>query len=70
MYSELLNYEPIGWVLENMKSSRPPIEAEIGRELFKFIRNVIVHFPFFDRWDDVWVERAILHGVIGMKKEE
>ena len=61
VYSELLNYEPIGWMLENMKSSRPPIEAEIGRELFKFIRNVIVHFPFFDRWDDVWVNQSLVN---------
>jgi len=26
VYSELLNYEPIGWVLDNMKTSRPPME--------------------------------------------
>lgn len=61
VYSELLNYEPIGWVLENMKSSRPPIEAEIGRDLFKFIRNVIVHFPFFASWDDVWVNQSLVN---------
>lgn len=61
VYSELLNYEPIEWVLENMKSSRPPIEAEIARDVFKFIRNVIVHFPFFDSWDDVWVNQSLVN---------
>jgi hypothetical protein len=61
VYSELLNYEPIGWILDNMKTSRPPMEAEIGRELFKFIRNVIVHFPFFDSWDDVWVNQSMVN---------
>jgi hypothetical protein len=61
VYSELLNYEPIEWVLENMKNSRPPIEAEIARDVFKFIRNVIVHFPFFDSWDDVWVNQSLVN---------
>ena len=61
VYSELLNYEPIGWVLETMKTSRPPKEAEIARELFKFIRNVIVHFAFFDNWDDVWVNQSVVN---------
>ena len=33
VYSELMNYEPLRWVLENMKISRPPMEAEIAKEL-------------------------------------
>ena len=61
VYSELLNYKPIGWVLENMKTFRPPMEAEVARELFRFIRNVIVHFPFFDSWDDVWVSQSVVN---------
>ena len=61
VYSELLNYEPIKWALENMKTSRPPMEAEICSALFKFIRNVIIHFPFFDSWDDVWVNQSIVN---------
>lgn len=61
VYSELLNYEPISWVIENIKSLRPPMEAEIGSELFKFIRNVISHFPFFDSWDDVWIKKSIIN---------
>lgn len=61
VYSELLNYEPLRWVLDNMKITRPPMEAEIARELFKFIRNVITHFPFFDSWEDVWVNKALIN---------
>ena len=41
VYFELLNYEPLRWVLENIKISRPTMAAEIARELFKFIRNVL-----------------------------
>lgn len=36
IYSELLNYEPIKLAIEQLKTSRPPMEAEIGSELFKF----------------------------------
>lgn len=61
VYSELLNYEPIKWMLERMKKYRPPMEAEIGSELFKFIRNVIIHFPFFDSWDDIWINQSIIN---------
>lgn len=61
VYSELLNYEPLRCVLENMKISRPPMEAEIARELFRFIRNVIIHFPFFDSWDDIWVNQSLVN---------
>ena len=61
VYSELLNYEPIKGTIENIKKSRPPMEAEIGSELFKFIRNIITHFPFFNSWNDVWVNKSIIN---------
>jgi len=35
------------------------MEAEIASELFKFIRNVVTHFPFFDSWDAVWVDQSM-----------
>ena len=59
VYSELLNYEPIEWILEDMRKSRPPMEAEIASELFRFVRNVIMHFPFFDSWNAVWVSQSM-----------
>lgn len=61
IYSELLNYTPIQWVIEHIKNRRPPMEAEIGSELFKFIRNVITHFPFFESWDDVWINKIMIN---------
>jgi hypothetical protein len=61
VYSELLNYEPIKWVIEHINKARPPMEAEIGGELFKIIRNIINHFPFFDCWDDVYVNKSIVN---------
>ncbi len=61
VYSELLNYEPIKWVIEHIKKSRPPMEAEIGGELFKIIRNIVNHFPFFSSWDDAWINKSIIN---------
>jgi hypothetical protein len=61
IYSELLNYKPIQLVIKRLKSSRPPMEAEIGSDLFKFVRNVVVHFPVFERWDDVWISEALVN---------
>jgi hypothetical protein len=61
VYAELLNYDPIKWMIEEIKEKRPPMEGVIGSELFKFIRNVFSHFPFFNCWDDVWINRSIVN---------
>jgi len=61
IYSELLNYEPIQWVLEQLKTLRPPMESEIGKELFRFVRNVIMHFPFFEKWNDIYVSKDLIN---------
>lgn len=61
VYAELLNYEPLKWEINDLKKTRPPIEAEIGSELFKFIRNIVAHFPFFDSWNDVYVNNSIVN---------
>ena len=59
VYSELLNYEPIRRVIEHLKTNRPPMEAEIGSDLFRMIRNLVTHFPFFDNWDDVYITKSL-----------
>jgi len=61
IYSELLNYEPIKWSIEQIKTNRPPMEAEISSELFKFIRNIIVHFPFFDTWESIFFNKTLVN---------
>lgn len=61
VYSELLNYEPIKWVIKEIKEKRPPMESEIAGKLFKFIRNLILHFPFFDCWEDVWFDMELIN---------
>ena len=61
VYAELLDYPPIKWVIEHIKKARPPMEAEIGSELFKFVRNIVVHFPFFESWNKVWINKSIIN---------
>ena len=61
IYSELLNYTPIKWEIEKMKEKRPPMEAQIASDLFKFIRHVFSHFPFFDSWNEVWINKSIVN---------
>lgn len=61
IYAELLNYEPLKWVIEKLKTVRPPMESEIGSELFKFVRNIFAHFPFFESWDDVWINNSLVN---------
>jgi hypothetical protein len=61
IYAELLNYEPLKQTIEQLKTARPPMESEIGSELFKFVRNVVSHFPFFNSWDLVWINQSIVN---------
>ena len=37
------------------------MEAEIGGELLKIIRHIINHFPFFDKWDDIWIDKQMIN---------
>ena len=61
IYAEVLHYPPIHWVFEHLKKIRPPFEVEIGKELFRLIRNILAHMPFFEKWDDIWINRNVVN---------
>ncbi len=61
VYAEALSYEPFKYVLEALKKHRPPMESEIGGALFKFVRNILAHFPVFETWNDVWVSKDLVN---------
>jgi hypothetical protein len=61
VYSEILNHEPFLGVFDWLKKYRPPMEAEICGSLFKFIRNILVHFPFFDSWNEIWINKELVN---------
>ena len=61
VYAEILHYPPMQWVFEKIEKTRPPIEAEIGRGLFKLIRNIMAHMPFFEAWNDTWISKNLVN---------
>lgn len=61
VYSEILEYEPIGWFLKALEELRPPMEAELSREYILFIRNLLIHFPFFKSWNEVKFTKELIN---------
>lgn len=56
IYKELLSYEPIKEYIQWMKrGGRPPLEGIIADDLISFIRNLLLHFPVFKTWDEVYI---------------
>lgn len=33
----------------------------LTNEVFRFIRNVISHFPLYDSWDEVWISKSLIN---------
>ena len=57
---QYLNYEPIKEYLKWMKrGGRPFFERVIADNLFSFIRNLLLHFPIFDTWDEVYINKSL-----------
>lgn len=61
IYSEILEHEPFKGVLIWLSKYRPPMESEISGPLFKFIRNILAHFPFYDSWDEIWISKDLVN---------
>ncbi len=60
IYKELLSYEPIKEYIKWMKKGgRPYLEGIIADDLFSFIRNLLLHFPIFDTWDEVYINKNL-----------
>ena len=61
VYSELLQYKPIDFVINIIRKLRPPIEAELSREYLLFIRNLLTHFPLFQKWAEVKLSKSLIN---------
>lgn len=60
VYKELLKYDPIKDYLTYIKSwGRPPLEGFIVDDLFSFIRNLLSHFPIFNNWNEVYINKNL-----------
>jgi hypothetical protein len=58
VYSEILKYPPLQWVIETHKR---PNFSDVGKDLFRLVRHILLHFPFFDKWDDVWIKQSLVN---------
>ena len=58
VYTELLKYPPVQWVID---ANKRPNHSDVGRDLFKLIRHILMHFPFFEKWDDVWIKQSLVN---------
>jgi hypothetical protein len=61
IYSELLEYEPLKWSLGVHKKQRPPSENMLAEHFFLFVRNLLLHFPIFSSWDEIWFSGALIN---------
>lgn len=61
IYSELLEYEPIEFIINVVKKVRPNMEGELSKEFNLFIRNLLIHFPFFKQWDEVEFNKTLIN---------
>lgn len=61
LYSEIILYEPFIDIFKTIEDTRPSMESVVAKQLFKFIRNIIIHFPLFNKWDDVWISHSLVN---------
>lgn len=61
VYTELLSYQPIKDHIDFIEKTRPSMESVISSELIKFIRNTLVHFPFFTTWDEIYISKQLIN---------
>ena len=61
VYAELLAYSSIKEEVDLIKKTRPPMESVIIGEFVKFIRNILIHFPFFTTWEEIYISRHLVN---------
>lgn len=60
VYKEIINYRPIKNYLKWAKQGgRPPLQGIIADDLFTFIRNLLQHFPLFNSWNEVYINKNL-----------
>lgn len=60
IYKEIISYQPIKEYIAWMKKGgRPYFDGIIADGLFSFIRNLLLHFPIFDTWDEVYINKRL-----------
>ena len=52
-------YEPIKQYINNIDKVRLKSEKFIAMDLFSFIRNIMLHYPVFNTWDEIYMTKAL-----------
>ena len=60
VYTELIKYEPLQIIIST--DSRPHAEL-LAMNFIKFLRNVLQHFPFYDEWDEVYIDKELVNAI-------
>lgn len=61
VYTELLSYQPIKDHIDFIEKTRPSMESVVSSEFVKFIRNILVHFPFFTTWNEIHISKQLIN---------
>lgn len=57
VYVELIKYPPINHALSS--ATRPHYKL-VGKEFTAFLRNLLLHFPFFNKWSDIGFDKSFI----------
>lgn len=61
VYTEMLDYWTIRLTLNNFKRLFPPGQAELAGDFTRFVRNIFIHFPLYDSWNDIFITKALVN---------
>lgn len=65
LINELLSYVSIkekilNMAIETTNDSDNKLDVQAKYDTFKMLRNLFIHFPIFDRWDEVYINKELL----------
>jgi hypothetical protein len=59
IYSEVITYQPLRDYLCGLEIAKNNHWNILNVDLPKVVRNIILHFPFFTKWEDVYINKAL-----------
>jgi len=64
IYTELFSHEPFKAALKKQTEGCHEIEELqfiLRGDVFRFVRNVLAHFPLFESWDEIWFNKGLVN---------
>lgn len=60
IYIELIKYEPLKFLLTTSKRQNIKL---VGKDFLNFLRNLLIHFPFYPNWDSIIFNRQLITSI-------